>query len=161
VKTRGPKTKFNEKIGEAFVRLTEEGKTLEEAADLLGFSKKTLCTWMGKHVDLGVAVREARKPADELVEAALFRRATGYSHPEEKVAISKLGDVIPYVVEKRYPPDTQAAVFWLRNRQPKRWKEKTEGDVTVNNNLTVENLTDEQLNSKINAMLEKAKGPKE
>ncbi|MHB1956052.1 MAG: hypothetical protein ACYCOU_20160, partial [Sulfobacillus sp.] len=62
--------------------------------------------------------------------------------------------------EKHYPPDTQAAMFWLRNRQPERWKEKTEGDVNVNNNLSVATLTDEQLDSKIQALLTKLQTPK-
>ena len=27
---------------------------------------------------------------------------------------------------KHYPPDTQAASLWLRNRQPQLWRDKTE-----------------------------------
>lgn len=151
---RGPKSGFNEKVQEAFVRLTKEGKTLEQVAEVLGVTVRTLSYWMGKHTDLVLSVREARQTADELVEASLFQRALGYSHPETKMFCYE-GAVIAEDTVKHYPPDTQAAMFWLRNRQPTRWKEKTEGDVTVNNNVQVEKLSDEQLDSKIAAFLAK------
>lgn len=151
---RGPKSGFNQKVQEAFVRLTKEGKTLEEVADVLGVTSRTLTNWMGKHQELFLAVRESRQMADELVEASLYQRALGYSHPETKFFCHE-GAVITEDTTKHYPPDTQAAVFWLRNRQPTRWKEKTEGDVTVNNNLNVEKLSDEQLDAKIAAHLAK------
>lgn len=151
---RGPKSGFNEKLQDVFVRLSKEGKTLEEIADVIGVSSRTLTRWMGAHQDLCLAVREARQVADELVEAALFGRACGYSHPEERVAITKLGDVIPYTVEKRYPPDTQAAMFWLRNRQPERWKEKADGaDVNVTQSVNVNGLSDADLDARIAKLL--------
>jgi hypothetical protein len=31
---------------------------------------------------------------------------------------------VPYT--ERYPPDTAAAIFWLKNRQPKHWRDKVE-----------------------------------
>lgn len=157
---RGPKSGFNQKVQEAFVRLTKEGKTLEEVADVLGVTSRTLGNWMGKHQELFLAVRESRQMADELVEASLYQRALGYSHPETKMFCYE-GCVVSEDTTKHYPPDTQAAMFWLRNRQPERWKEKTEGDVTVNNNVSLGNLTDEQLDVRLAAMLAKVKEPDE
>lgn len=151
---RGPKSGFNEKIKETFLRLLKEGKTEDQVAEIVGVSRRTLCNWKGKHPELLHAVREARLAADELIEASLFSRALGYSHAEVKVFCNKDGEVTTHEVERHYPPDTLAAMFWLRNRQPERWKEKSEGDVTVNN--TVNALTDEQLDAKIKAMMEKA-----
>lgn len=78
----------------------------------------------------------------------LFQRAVGYSHPEEKV-FQYNGEIITHMITKHYPPDTQAAQFWLRNRQPERWKEMTAGDVNVNTNVNVSSLTDEQLDARI------------
>lgn len=40
------------------------------------------------------------------VEAALFRRATGYEDAAGKAV----------------PPDVRAAMYWLENRCPERWK---------------------------------------
>ena len=32
---------------------------------------------------------------------------------------------------KHYPPDTTAAIFWLKNRQVERWRDKQEVDHTT------------------------------
>jgi hypothetical protein len=159
VAKRGPKSKFNDKVRETFLRLIKEGKTEDEIASIVGVCRRTLNNWKGEHPELLYAVREARMAADELVEISLYRRALGYSHPEEKIIQTRDGGIDHAVITKHYPPDTTAAMFWLRNRQPKRWKEKTEGDVTVNNNVSTGSLTDEQLDAKIAAMLKKAKEP--
>ena len=50
-------------------------------------------------------VPEEAELLDE-VEAALFRRATGYEDSSGKPV----------------PPDVRAAMYWLENRRPDRWK---------------------------------------
>lgn len=130
---RGPKSGFNEKIQETILRLIKEGKIDEEIAEEIGVSRQTLSNWKGKHAELLYAVRAAKLVADELVEASLFRRALGWNN---------------------LPPDTTAAMFWLRNRQPARWREKNESDVTVN--ASVQLLTDAQLDARIAAKLGQA-----
>jgi hypothetical protein len=133
---RGPKSGFNAQIQATIVQLVEAGKTEEEIAEIIGVCKTTLTNWKGKHKELLFAVRGARQLADNLVEASLFQTAVGWRGAR---------------------PDTQAAMFWLRNRQPERWKEKTDGDVTINNNLNPAKLTDEQLDARIAAILAKGK----
>ena len=44
----------------------------------------------------------------ELVEDALLKRATGYEDASGKVV----------------PPDVRAAMYWLENRCPERWKKQ-------------------------------------
>ena len=46
------------------------------------------------------------KHLDDLVEEALHRRATGYED----------------TAGKPVPPDVRAAMYWLENRRPDRWK---------------------------------------
>ena len=152
----GRKSGFNEKVKETILRLIRDGRTEDEISDIVGICRRTLNNWKGQHQDLAVAVREARLVADDLVEASLYRRALGYSHPEAKFFMHE-GCILKEDTVKHYPPDTQAAQFWLRNRQPKKWKEKTEGDVNVNNSVSVNNLTDEQLDAKILALMPKEK----
>ena len=38
---------------------------------------------------------------------------------------------ITKVTTKEMPPDTRAQIFWLKNRQPKHWREKHEVDHTT------------------------------
>ncbi len=121
---RGPPTKYTPAIRETFVRLSKEGKTLVEIAEVVNVTTRTLSNWLNEHEDLFLAVREARQSADELVEFSLYRRAIGYTHPEEK-AFQYEGSVITHETLKHYPPDTAAAQFWLANRQPERWKNKS------------------------------------
>ena len=151
---RGPKTGFNEKVRETFLRLLKEGKTEAEIAEIVGVSRRTLCNWKGKHQDLLLAVNEAKLTADQLVAASLYQRALGYSHPEEKIFCSE-GQIITHDTVKHYPPDTTAAMFWLRNRQPNKWKEKTEGDVNVKTVVNTSGMTDEELDAKIAEKLAK------
>lgn len=152
---RGRKTGFDDTIQSTILRLIKEGKTEDQIAEIIGVCRTTLNNWKGKHPKFLYAVRESRQIADEMVEAALFGRAVGYSHAEEKVFCSD-GVIVTHETVKHYPPDTTAAMFWLRNRQPDRWKEKTEGDVNVNNTLNVSALTNEQLDAEIQKRLEKA-----
>jgi hypothetical protein len=37
---------------------------------------------------------------------------------------------VPYI--KEYQPDTTSIIFWLKNRRPDKWRDKTEHDVNVN-----------------------------
>ena len=34
-------------------------------------------------------------------------------------------------VDKHYPPDSTAAIFWLKNRQPKVWRDRVEQKVVL------------------------------
>jgi hypothetical protein len=37
---------------------------------------------------------------------------------------------------KHYPPDTTAAIFWLKNRRPSEWRDKV--DMNANHTGTIE-----------------------
>ena len=65
--------------------------------------------------------------SDGEVERSLFEKAMGYEHPSIHFW-NHMGDVsqTPYI--KKYAPDTTAQIFWLKNRQPKKWRDKTEVD---------------------------------
>ncbi len=78
-----------------------------------------------------------REIADSEVAVKLRDRALGYSHAAVKIVVVN-GEVqkVPYI--QHYPPDTAAASLWLRNRQPKKWRDKTEMDLT--GSLTIEQL---------------------
>ena len=87
-----------------------EGGGLSEAARRLGVSATSLRRYRGEHPELAELFRECAEAADDRVEAALLRRATGY----------EVDDGRP----RHIPPDVKAAVFWLKNRRPKRWRER-------------------------------------
>jgi hypothetical protein len=61
----------------------------------------------------------------------LYEKAMGLcSHRETKVFCQD-GEIITKDIDKRYAPDTTAQIFWLKNRDPGRWKDKKEVAATV------------------------------
>lgn len=142
-KTAGRPSKFNDTIRDKIIQLAESGKTNEQIAEIIGVHVRTLENWQGKHPQLLWAIRESKQMADELVEASLFSRAVGYTHSEEKAFCSE-GVVITHDTQKHYPPDVQAAMFWLKNRQPDKWREKQPGEddkkITLDGEIKVAKL---------------------
>lgn len=135
-------TLFNDKMKERILKLTKEGKTLAEVAFYIGVSERVLYNWAGKYGDFKTALQESRAIADELVEASLFQRAVGYTHKETKAFFdSQSLQIITKKISKHHPPDTGAAKFWLTNRDPEKWKEKTE----VEHSGKIAKMTDEEL----------------
>ncbi|MDR8011858.1 terminase, partial [Escherichia coli] len=43
--------------------------------------------------------------------------------------------IVETPLEKYYPPDTTAAIFWLKNRQKDKWRDKQEVEHTGEVNL--------------------------
>lgn len=120
--------------------LASRGKTDAQIADVIGICPKTLDNWKGKYPEFLRSLKEAKQNADELVEASLYRRAIGYTHEEEKIFYDpRSGRVDRVSYTKYYPPDTTACIFWLKNRQPQRWLEKS----------VIENVTPTEPSNKV------------
>lgn len=99
--------------------------TDEEIAEIFGISHQTFYDWQSAHPEFLEAITAGKAPADAEVAASLYHRARGYSHPDVHVALFEGKAVITPLV-KHYPPDTTAASLWLRNRQSRRWRDRTE-----------------------------------
>lgn len=143
---------FTAAIGEKIIELAKAGKTHKQTADIIGVHVRTLEYWLKNKQELLWSVRENKQLADEIVEASLYAKATGYSHEAVKIFCSKDGEVteVPYI--EHHPPDTQAAQFWLKNRQPDKWREKSEVETKGAVTITV---TQEDLEDRINKIKDK------
>lgn len=132
---RGRPTKFVDPIRKAILKLAEQGYTDEQISQQTGISLGTLKTWKAKYPDFLAALNERKNIADEMVVQSLFKRATGYSHPAVKILLNgKTGQVVEHPYIEHYPPDTVAAIFWLKNRRPDLWRDVQQKDVNVNVN---------------------------
>lgn len=112
------------------------GATDEDIADVLGVSTACLNQWKA-FPDFKEAFTRGKMQADAEVAHSLRQRALGYSHEAVKVFMpAGAGAPVyaPYV--EHYPPDTAAASLWLRNRQPKFWRDRT--DVTHSGTIGLE-----------------------
>jgi hypothetical protein len=75
----------------------------------------------------------------------LYERACGYVVNATKLYRQDDGGVlqVPFTIE--HPPDTAAASLWLRNRQPRLWRDKHEVDVADGGESLLEDMTEDQL----------------
>lgn len=131
---------YSDEYPERAHRLALLGKTDAEIGEVFGVSDTTVARWMARKAKFRWAVQSGRDEADGRMAASLYERGMGYSHPAVKIFPPKVEGGEPLVVDyvEHYPPDTAAASLWLRNRQPKLWREKTE--MAVTGQLTLEHL---------------------
>lgn len=115
------------------------GLTDKQLAGVLKVSEQTVNAWKKKPEFLE-ALRAGKDFADDQVERALFERATGYEHPEDDIRVCD-GIIVTTPTVKHYPPDTSAAIIWLKNRRPEKWRDKPtgDGDGEIKVNITVSN----------------------
>lgn len=126
-------TKYLPEFAEQARKLCLLGATDKELADFFQISTGTLHNWKNDHPEFLSSLKEGKDLADAVVAEKLFKRATGYEHKAVKiVADAKTKD--EHVVEytERYPPDTTACIFWLKNRQRDKWRDKVETEHSGN-----------------------------
>ena len=76
------------------------------------------------------SLKDGKDERDERVEKSLLERATGYSHEAVKIFCDKDGHITEAPYTERYPPDPTSMIFWLKNRQPQKWRDKQEHELT-------------------------------
>lgn len=124
-KAIGRPSKYKSEYAEQAKKLCMLGMTDKEMASFFEVSEQTLNTWKQVHPEFLESLKGGKDLIDAQVAAKLFHRAIGYEHPEDDIrAVNGVIVITPMV--KHYPPDTTAAIFWLKNRQPQKWRDKPE-----------------------------------
>ena len=103
-------------------KLCKLGATDIEIADFLGVDVRTLYRWKGENELFCQALKAGKEVSDERVERSLFARANGYEHDEIDIRVVDK-TIVQTPIRRYYPPDTTAAIFWLKNRKPEKWRE--------------------------------------
>lgn len=101
------------------------GATDAEMADAFGVSEQTVNAWKKAHPTFLESLKSGKVSADANVASRLYQRALGYEHDDTDIRVCD-GAIAMTPIRKYYPPDTTAAIFWLKNRQPSKWRDKTE-----------------------------------
>lgn len=125
----GRPSKFQEVFVVQAEKIARLGATDEEIADFFEVNPDTIYEWKNKHPDFSEALKRGKQLADLEVADKLFQRACGYQHEDVDIKIYQ-GEIIKTKIIKHYPPDTTAAIFWLKNRRPNEWRDKREVDNT-------------------------------
>lgn len=115
------------------------GLTDFEIADVLGVSVSTIYKWLTQYEDFAEALKIGKELPDERVKRSLFHRAVGYSFEAKKIFCNKDGDVteVPYI--EHVPPDTTAAIFWLKNRDAANWRESGSNGSIQGEEISIQN----------------------
>ena len=125
----GRPTSYRPEYAEQAYKLCLLGATDDRMADFFGVSKQTINAWKGEFPKFLDSITQGKEKADAEIAESLFHRAKGYSHPDTHVSNFQ-GQVTLTPLVKYYPPDTPAASLWLRNRQPKLWRDKVEQEIS-------------------------------
>ena len=126
----GQPTSYKEKYNEQARKLCLLGATDKILADFFGVCEATINNWKNEHPKFLESLRAGKEIADANVANSLYQRACGYSHPETKIATFEGQITDTKEVVKHYPPDTNAALTWLKNRQGDKWRDKVEQEVS-------------------------------
>ena len=126
---KGRPSKYDEIDLEKVRKLAEMGWSDLQMSDFFGIHVATWYRWKLEHEDFCDALKNWKEHADERVERTLYERALGYSHTEDKIFKDSEDNPLIVPTVKHYPPDPTSMIFWLKNRQPDKWRDKREVDV--------------------------------
>lgn len=141
----GRPSKYKPSFNPQAYKLCLLGATDKELADFFEVNEWTINKWKKEFPGFSQSLKKGKLQADSIVAEKLFKRATGYSHPDSDIKVIKDKIVITPLV-KHYPPDTTAAIFWLKNRAKDTWRDKQVME------FDYEKMTDEQLDSIIEGL---------
>lgn len=116
-------TKYQKAYAEQARKLCMLGYTDDQLADFFEVAVSTIQKWKIDHPEFSDSIKKGKDISDGNVVDSLYQRAMGFVAPD--VDIRVINDkIVQTEVTKHYPPDTAAAIFWLKNRQKKMWRDK-------------------------------------
>lgn len=124
------------------------GATDKDLANFFNVCEATINNWKNSHPEFLETIKKGKEIADAHIASKLFNRAEGaeitrqqafkvkevtYNNGKREKEIERL-EVVE--LKEQIAPDTTAAIFWLKNRHPSRWKDKQEVEQSGNLNIS-------------------------
>lgn len=126
----GRPTAYKDEFAKQSEKLTALGATDQEIADFFEVDVRTVYRWKHDHPQFCQSLKDGKEQADERVQRSLYQRAIGYEQEEVKIFMPGGADKPVYAPYRaKIAPDTTAAIFWLKNRRPEEWRDKSTTEV--------------------------------
>lgn len=129
-------TKYKPEYAEQARKLCLLGSTDKELADFFEVSEDSIHEWKKVHAEFSESIKRGKEQADADVADRLYQRAMGFEHPEVDLRVVA-GEIVQTPITKIYAPDPTAAIFWLKNRQRAKWRDKIEQDTNLSGGIDV------------------------
>ncbi len=131
----GRPTDYRDEFPEQAEKLCKLGATDKDLADFFDVVESTINAWKLDYPEFSESIKRGKTLADANVADRLYQRAMGFEHDSEEIKVVSLGQgegstIERVPVRKVYPPDTAAAIFWLKNRQRDKWRDRVETELT-------------------------------
>jgi hypothetical protein len=147
-------SKYQETFNKQAYKLALLGAKDKELATFFEVDEATINRWKIDYPEFCESLKAGKEIADMKVSKSLYKRALGFKYDEvthERVEVGEfnpqLGEFVKVpatktkVVTKYIIPDTTAQIFWLKNRQSAKWRDKQEvqhsGEITTITGMVV------------------------
>ena len=102
-----------------------DGLTEAQICAKIDVAVSTFESYKSKKKELVELLKEGKEQIDYEVENKLLQRAMGYKYVEKTVEKNADGEVVKEKeITKEVVPDTTAQIFWLKNRQHEKWRDR-------------------------------------
>ncbi|NOG73761.1 hypothetical protein [Roseicella sp. DB1501] len=165
----GRPTKYRDEYTEQAYKICLLGATDKTLGEIFGVCEATINNWKLEHPEFADALRRGKKVADMHIASKLFNRAEGAEWTEEaafKVKEEFFDDtgkkikteekIVTVPVKKAAPPDTTAAMFWLKNRHPEAWRDKQDIELAGPNGGAITTASATLSREELKTMIEQA-----
>ena len=117
-----------------------DGLTEKDISKNMRIGASTLREWKAKFPTIGEALKEGKDVADRVIENALYKSAKGYTvtitkpvklkriiyDEETGKKVREYEEVVEVEEQLHFPAQVTAQIFWLKNRKPAQWRDKTD-----------------------------------
>ncbi|GJJ79442.1 hypothetical protein PcPA57_01620 [Pasteurella canis] len=99
------------------------GATDKDIANFFEVFESTLNIWKNEYPEFLESIKKGKMLADANVAERLYKRALGYEATDVDIRVIE-NQIVETPLIKHYPPDPTSAILGLKNRQPKKWRDK-------------------------------------
>ena len=126
------KTKYEDDFPARAEDYARQGMIDKEIAKKLGISEKLFYDYQMRYLQFLQAIKRGKAPVDFEVENILLKKVRGFEYDETHIEYKDLpvkGKDKPKptavkMIKKLVIPSDTAIIFWLKNRRPKKWRDK-------------------------------------